>query len=138
MNINCNQSQYKEAFADWLATEAYVHYRQNDLNAAGGSSGKQPQIDLAARLRDAPFLFEAHALFCWDVGSRGWRADDNHLDHQSSTQRMNSIFLSQPAIRAALGCPGSYDDDHVIKRTDEPIHQQLNRHCDLRMGEDLK
>lgn len=110
----CQMGQLGEAFADWMATEAFVEDQK--LSAIDNKIGIYQRngirvIDIQERMKQVPDISKQIASYCsvYQIDqSIGWTRDRQRGTHPMSEDRLNGILLAHPLVKSALGCTSKY------------------------------
>ena len=109
----CQNDQLPEAFADWIGSEVLPEYIDKNHKL----TPTQYQQGYGNALRTG----------CW-LGGSGQIFGDTH---PATAERINKLLLTQPKIRAQMGCPPNHptsiycDADRAPAEPEDPTQQRL-------------
>jgi hypothetical protein len=117
---SCQMSQLEESYGDWFAGEglALKLQKQNSF------------LSLAAKQKSA---IENLGVFCEFYNFEGKYGSEETDSHLSAEKRLNEIFLRQPQIRDAIGCPAESEPTSPKKDT-RPSKEFAAPYCGTRAG----
>jgi hypothetical protein len=105
---SCQMGQLDESFADWSAGESYALESAATLALIPNSNLPNGNIDLKSRFDANPALADFFSEICnhsHDFSRSNLTRATNLDAHPLEKDRINDLFLANPILNKAIGCP---------------------------------